>query len=171
MSTDAPLTDALGGFVVPDVIATGLYDLLAGKYRRFRKLAVTPELVASLAKGTYRVTDNSVPEDAKIVFSEYDEERRYFVVYLEHESFAPVPIGQEIPFHPAPMIETLPNFTPLPVIELQPDDAIVLNSPHRLTPEACAHLYDAIKREFPGRRCLILENGINLEICWETAKT
>lgn len=80
--------------------------------RRFRQLLVTPELLAHLGSGTFRVTDNALPPDAEVVSGAWDAQRYCHAVLIVHPSFDPVPLGAPIPIHSPPMITRLEDQEP-----------------------------------------------------------
>jgi hypothetical protein len=98
--------DVQGGFLVPDELVPWLEDEIAGKHRRIREMQVSAELIAMIGSGTYRVVANEVPDGARLVHAECDDAGT-IRLYLEHETFDPVPLAQKIPLHPSPMIERL----------------------------------------------------------------
>jgi hypothetical protein len=73
--------------------------------RRCRVLEVTPELVAHMGIGSYRVVKNNLPSDAEVVGGYWDGSRRMFGVVVSHPSFDEVPRGDKLPIQPSPMIE------------------------------------------------------------------
>lgn len=81
-----------------------------GPERRLTRLLVSPELVVHLAVGVLvEVLSNPVPGDAKVVGVTYDPARHDFVVFLEHQSFEPVPDGDSIPLLYGPTYRRLQN--------------------------------------------------------------
>ena len=52
----------------------------------------------------------------------------------------------------------------LTVLTLQPGDIILLRSPHRVSQFMCETLTARCKKEFPGHKVLVLEDGLELSI-------
>lgn len=75
--------------------------------QRFRRLLVSPELVAAMTHGTFRVVASSLPPDAVTVGGGYDTERHAVSVTFAHESFDMLTDGQVIPIQAAPWIERI----------------------------------------------------------------
>jgi len=70
-----------------------------------KRMLVTPELLAHMAVGTFRVVKNAVPEDARVVGAGYDSERACCELFLTHPSFAHITEGDPVPICDAPMFE------------------------------------------------------------------
>lgn len=58
----------------------------------------------------FRVKENGLPADSKIVGSGYNSELAIFYLQIESESFEPVPIGHPFPVHDV----VLENINPIP---------------------------------------------------------
>ncbi len=58
--------------------------------RRYVILEVTPDVIANICSGTYRVTANAWPKGTRIVSRRYDPRRDTFQLTLEHESFGAI---------------------------------------------------------------------------------
>lgn len=67
---------------------------------------------------------------------------------------------------PEPAVTWLDSQLPLAVqkLHLAPDDMVVISCPTRLNVDQVAHLLDAVRRLLPGRRVLVLENGMRLGV-------
>ncbi len=72
--------------------------------RRLRRFLIEPELLMHLGWGTFRVTVNEIPRDAKIVSCSYDNPFHAFSIIIEHPSFDPIANGEIIPLHASPLI-------------------------------------------------------------------
>jgi hypothetical protein len=64
--------------------------------------------------------------------------------------------------------EPLPEPNRLNVVELGPDDILVLRCPSSMSGEAAEWLRSEMEARFPGRRCLVLGDGITLDVLRET---
>lgn len=53
-------------------------------------------------------------------------------------------------------------------LQVDKDDVIVLSYPGALSEAALACLQESFKKQFPGRKCLILENGMKLGVMHES---
>jgi len=75
--------------------------------RRLARFAVAPEVLVYMAVGAFRVVDNPLPADARIVAAHYDGRRDVFEVILASDEYKPVKVGNIIPWCAAPAIEKL----------------------------------------------------------------
>ncbi len=48
-------------------------------------------------------------------------------------------------------------------VSVGPDDVIVLSCPEDITQEVTLHIKGILERKFPGHKCLILPNGMELK--------
>ena len=79
--------------------------------RRLMRLAVTPEFIALLTSGSYRVVAQATPEDARIVGAHYNGMTDTFEVILESKKFAETLAGAVLPLMTGPMIERIDQRT------------------------------------------------------------
>jgi hypothetical protein len=81
--------------------------------RRLRILEISPDLLAFITSGTFRVTAGAMPADAKIWNRFYDPYRDVFCVVLAHESFEEVkPFGRIPPHGPIWIERVETNISP-----------------------------------------------------------
>lgn len=50
------------------------------------------------------------------------------------------------------------------LLELKPNDIIVLKSDRKISAAACASIQASMEREFPGHRCLVFPEGWDIQI-------
>ena len=72
--------------------------------RRFRRYAVAADLLVHLGRGSIAVIRNGLPEDARVVNAQFDNEKGWFDLLLWSASFDPVPLGSLVPFVETPWI-------------------------------------------------------------------
>lgn len=77
--------------------------------RHYVRVLISPEVLANMLSGNFRVVANALPSDAKIVARNYDQYRDVFSITLEHESFDPVGLDDRIPTVPGPTITRVPD--------------------------------------------------------------
>lgn len=75
-------------------------------YRQIAMMLVTPELVANMTHGIFRVVHDAV-EDAQVISSCYDFQRQCFAMLIWSASFDLVPEFNAVPMMPAPQISRL----------------------------------------------------------------
>jgi hypothetical protein len=63
----------------------------------------------------------------------------------------------------------LPEFTRLEVIEIGPNDILVLRFPAAISQKIGNDLRQDLEARFPGHRCLVIGDGGALEVLRETA--
>jgi len=61
----------------------------------------------------------------------------------------------------------LPELTRVEVIELRPNDALVLRCPGPITADQAEQLRQELQHKFPDRRCLVLGDGLTLDVLRE----
>lgn len=80
--------------------------------RRLKNLMVTPEALVTLMKSGerhFKVTENAIPEDARVVGGGLIPGKHWFVITIQSEEFDEVPEGDPIPaYEPLPVFESLP---------------------------------------------------------------
>lgn len=55
------------------------------------------------------------------------------------------------------------------VLRIQPGDVLIARVPGPITTVVAEHLRDQVAREFPGHKCLVLSEGLELDVAREKA--
>lgn len=74
---------------------------------RIRIVKFSPDVILGMTRGTYKVVENPVPQDAVVRACFVEKGGQVLGIVISHPDFAIVPIGSEIPDHPAPVIQTI----------------------------------------------------------------
>ena len=84
-----------------------------------KSLSVAPEWVAFLTTGAFRVVENAVPKDARVVGAAFNSPYNRFEVFIEHPSFPLIQEGDNVPQISPPLIQRLAKPMQAPITPSQ----------------------------------------------------
>ena len=80
--------------------------------RQIKRLVISPNLLLGACRTPYRIKDNALPDDVKVVGTYLDEHKQLFNLIVESKTFESVPDGEPIPEVEPVVFERLPTVAP-----------------------------------------------------------
>ena len=84
-----------------------------------KSISVTPEWIVHLNTGAFRVVENAVPADARIVGAGFNSPHDRFEIFIEHPSVPLIQEGEDVPAVSLPVIQRLVEPMQAPIAPCQ----------------------------------------------------